>query len=305
MERTTLFIWLAVLADGLAGLTGGLLSERWLSRHLSALVAFAAGALLGAVFLEILPEAVEATGPAAFQWALASFLAIAFVEWFLGRREHVPPHSHSPPSHDPPGPSSTMVPSLLAADALHNIGDGAAVAAAFLVSPQAGVATALAVIAHELPQEVGDYALLRAAGLSRARALLALGGIQLTAVAGAGAVLLGSRMMEGLAGIVLALASGTFLYIGATDLLPELRTGRSPREARGRLLGFLLGLGLVAMAGVVERRLVDEPDRSRTHPERRASNPAGAGPGAYRRPKTAWSRFQPCNSVPGACSGRS
>lgn len=259
MERTTLFIWLAVLADGLAGLTGGLLSERWLKRHLPALVAFAAGALIGAVFLEILPEAVEAAGLGAFRWALASFLALTFIEWFLG------PHHHDHSAHAPGHPHhhdetmkapSTVVPSLLAADALHNIGDGAAVAAAFLVSPQAGLATALAVIAHELPQEVGDYALLRATGLSRARALLALGAVQLTAVAGAGAVLLGSRWVEGLEGIILALASGTFLYIGATDLLPEVRHAANPGAARGRLLGFLLGLALVATAGVLEQHVL-------------------------------------------------
>ncbi|PTL81664.1 ZIP family metal transporter [Vitiosangium sp. GDMCC 1.1324] len=262
MSSTSLFIWLAVLADGLAGLAGGLLSERWLSRHLSALVAFAAGALLAAVFLDIFPEAVATEGPAAFQWAFASFLALALLEWFLGPHHH--DHSHHAPGHphhhEHLDSASTVVPSLLAADALHNIGDGAAVAAAFLVSPQAGVATAMAVIAHELPQEVGDYALLRAAGMPRARALLALGGVQLTAAVGAGAVLLGSRMVEGLEGIVLAIASGTFLYIGATDLLPELRRGSTPREARGRLLGFLLGLALVAVAGVVERQVMG------THP---------------------------------------
>ncbi|HYO54852.1 ZIP family metal transporter [Archangium sp.] len=258
MERTTLFIWLAVLADGLAGLTGGLLSERWLKQHLSTLVAFAAGALLGAVFLEVFPQAVEIAGLGAFHWALASFLALTFAEWFLGPHHHdhsahAPGHPHHP---EHMGTPSTVVPSLLAADALHNIGDGAAVAAAFLVSPQAGVATALAVIAHELPQEVGDYALLRAAGLSRARALLALGAVQLTAAAGAGAVLLGSRWVEGLEGIILALASGTFLYIGATDLLPELRHTASLGASRGRLLGFLLGLALVATAGVVERHML-------------------------------------------------
>jgi zinc and cadmium transporter len=251
MERSTLFIWLAVLANGLAGLTGGLLSEHWLKRHLSALVAFAAGALLGAVFLEVFPEAVETLGPSAFRWALGSFVVLVFIEWFLGSHhdhsQHEPGHHH----HEPLG-SSTVVPSLLAADTLHNVGDGAAVAAAFLVSPQAGVTTALAIIAHELPQEVGDYALLRAAGISRVRALLALAAVQFSAVIGAGAVLLGSQLVEGLEGIILALASGTFLYIGATDLLPELRRSSAPHEVRGRLLGFILGLSLVAAAGAVE-----------------------------------------------------
>jgi zinc and cadmium transporter len=260
MTSPSLLIWLAVLADGLAGLAGGLLSERWMSRHLSALVAFAAGALLGAVFLDIFPEAVATAGPVAFRWALASFLALALLEWFLGPHHH--DHSHHAPDHPHHahgglvGSPSTVVPSLLAADALHNVGDGAAVAAAFLVSPQAGVATAMAVIAHELPQEVGDYALLRAAGLSRMKALMMLAGVQLTAAAGAGAVLMGSQLVRGLEGIVLALASGTFLYIGATDLLPDLRRGSTPQEARGRLLGFLLGLALVAVAGLVERQVL-------------------------------------------------
>lgn len=285
MERTTLFIWLAVLANGLAGLTGGLLTERWMKRHLSALVAFAAGALIGAVFLEVLPEAIHAAGLAAFSWALGSFMLLTLIEWWLG------PHHHDHSTHEPghqhaqPVQSSTVVPSLLAADALHNIGDGAAVAAAFLVSPQAGLATALAMIAHELPQEVGDYALLRAAGFSRARALLVLGGVQLTAVAGAGAVLLGSQLIEGLEGIILALASGTFLYIGATDLLPELRQRTSAHERRGRVLGFLLGIAVVALAGVAERRILGEdaahsPGQHASHPPQDSSLSHGSHPAA-------------------------
>jgi zinc and cadmium transporter len=258
MDLTLLFIGLAVLVDGIAGLAGGLLSERWMARHLSELVAFAAGALLGAVFLDLLPHAVATAGPSAFPWAFTSFLALALFSWLLG------PHHHDHSTHAPGHPhhpehlsdSQSVVPSLLAADALHNLGDGAALAAAFLVSPEAGVATTVAIIAHELPQEVGDYALLRAAGLSRGRSLAALAGVQLTAAVGAGAVLLGSRFMEGLEGIILALASGTFLYIGATDLLPDVRRGGTPRETRGRMLGFLLGVALVAGVGFLEETLL-------------------------------------------------
>lgn len=261
MHPTTLFIWLAVLADGLAGLAGGVLSERWLSRRLSTLVAFSAGALLGAVFLDILPEAVEFSGTGAFRWALVSFLALTLFEWALGphhhdHSEHTSTHKHHP---ERVGASTTVVPSLLAADALHNIGDGAAVAAAFLASPQAGLATTVAVIAHELPQEIGDYTLLRAAGLSRSRALLALGGVQLTSALGAGAVLLGTRLVTGLEGILLALAAGTFLYIGATDLLPELRRASTPQESRGRLIGLLSGVALVAVASLFEQAVARGP----------------------------------------------
>lgn len=241
--HTVLFVFIAVGLDGLAGLAGGVLSERWLQRRLPALVAFAAGTLLSAVFLEVLPEAVEARGNTAFTWAFASFVALALLEWALGHHHHhaeaAAGHAHGPHAH--PG-APTLPATLLASDALHNVGDGAAVAAAFLVSPEAGFATAFAVIVHELPQEVGDYALLRAAGWSRAGALVALAGVQLTAAAGAAGVLLGTRYLPSLQGTVLAIAGGSFLYIGAVDLLPELRRGPDSRQ---RVVGFLCGLLLI------------------------------------------------------------
>ncbi|RKH61040.1 ZIP family metal transporter [Corallococcus aberystwythensis] len=254
--NTVLLVFVAVGLDGLAGLAGGVLSERWLQRRLPALVAFAAGTLLSAVFLEVLPEAVEARGNAAFAWAFASFVALALVEWALGHHHHAAEaaagHAHGHPHahhHGHPG-APTLPAALLVSDALHNVGDGAAVAAAFLVSPHAGFATAFAVIVHELPQEVGDYALLRAAGWSRARSLLALGAVQLTAVVGAAGVLLGTQHLPSLQGTVLAIAGGSFLYIGAVDLLPELRRGPDSRQ---RVVGFLCGLLLIVGLHFAER----------------------------------------------------
>ncbi|RKG96497.1 hypothetical protein D7V97_35565 [Corallococcus sp. CA053C] len=251
-SQTVLLVFIAVGLDGLAGLAGGVLSERWLQRHLPALVAFAAGTLLAAVFLEVLPEAVSARGDAAFTWALGSFVTLALLEWALGHHHHhaeaAAGHAHDHAHGHAHGHTHThgvptLPAALLASDALHNVGDGAAVAAAFLVSPKAGFATAFAVIVHELPQEVGDYALLRAAGWSRLRSLVGLGAVQLTAVAGAAAVLLGTRHLPSLQGTVLAIAGGSFLYIGAVDLLPELRRGP---DSRKRVGGFLCGLLLIA-----------------------------------------------------------
>ncbi|MBZ4375753.1 ZIP family metal transporter [Corallococcus sp. AS-1-6] len=249
--NTVLLVFIAVGLDGLAGLAGGVLSEPWLQRRLPALVAFAAGTLLSAVFLEVLPEAVKAQGDAAFAWAFASFVALALLEWGLGHHHHdaeaAAGHAHG--AHGHPG-SPTLPSALLASDALHNVGDGAAVAAAFLVSPEAGFATAFAVIVHELPQEVGDYALLRAAGWTRARSLAALAAVQLTAAVGAAGVLLGTRYLPSLQGTVLAIAGGSFLYIGAVDLLPELRRGP---DARQRVVGFLCGLLLIGGLHFAER----------------------------------------------------
>lgn len=250
-NQTVLLVFIAVGLDGLAGLAGGVLSERWLQRRLPALVAFAAGTLLSAVFLEVLPEAVEAKGDAAFAWAFASFVVLTLMEWALGHHHHdaasAAGHAHGQHAH----PVSPSLPTaLLVSDALHNTGDGAAVAAAFLVSPEAGFATAFAVIVHELPQEVGDYAILRAAGWPRLRALLALAGVQLTAAVGAAGVLLGTRYLPSLQGTVLAIAGGSFLYIGAVDLLPELRRGPGSRQ---RVVGFLCGLLLIGGLHFAER----------------------------------------------------
>lgn len=232
-------IALTLVLDGLAGLAGGLLSERWLSRHLAALVGFAAGALLAAVFLEVLPETFATFGMGTLTWAFAGFVLLALIEWLLGR-------------HHRGAQNKALPAALLLSDSLHNVGDGAAIAAAFLLSTRVGVGIAIAVIAHEVPQEIGDYALLRHAGWQRARALRALAGVQLTAVLGAVGVVVASGLTRRLTGPVLSLAAGTFLYIGATDLLPELKTGRSFRERCERMIGFLAGIGTILLAGALE-----------------------------------------------------
>jgi zinc and cadmium transporter len=235
---TWTWIALALIVNGLAGLAGGLLSDRRLKQHQPALVGFAAGALVAAVFLDIVPEAYAVLGRASLSWAFGSFVAMALLEWGVG-------HHHAGDHRDV---SATLPTSLLGSDALHNIGDGAAIAAAFLSSPKAGVLVAFAVMVHEVPQEVGDYALLRASGYSRRRALFALFVVQLTAVAGAVAVGLGAKAFDQLSSVMLAVAAGTFLYIGATDLLPEIHAARTPETRRARMLGFLAGAGVLALA---------------------------------------------------------
>ncbi|PYS25361.1 MAG: hypothetical protein DMG11_23015, partial [Acidobacteria bacterium] len=104
------------------------------------------------------------------------------------------------------------------------------------------------------PQEVGDYALLRAAGWKRARALFGLGIVQLTAFLGAAGVILASERFRFGTTIVLSIAAGTFLYIAATDLLPEIRVGRTPADRRERMLGFAAGLGVMALVSSTEMR---------------------------------------------------
>jgi zinc and cadmium transporter len=245
MNLGWLYIGAAILLDGAVGLAGALLPEQWLGRFRAPLVGFAAGALLGAAFLDILPEASETAAGRAWTWALAGFVATAVIE---RAASHV---GHRPRSSEAAIPSALPA-TLIGAAALHNIGDGAAIAAAFLSSTRLGVITTLAVLAHEVPHEVGDYVVLRASGMRRVRALMALAAVQLTAAVGAVAVVLASSFFAHASGVVLAIAGGTFVYIGATDLLPDvLRAERDPRARTLALLGFLLGVAAVAVLQVV------------------------------------------------------
>jgi zinc and cadmium transporter len=238
MIATWLWVAAAVTVDGAAALVGGLLPESWLQRRRAGLIGFAAGALLGAAMLDILPEAIELRGVEALWWATGSFIGIALAEWSLSVHVHrrggtpapVPPHT------------------LLASDALHNIADGVAIATAFLLSVPLGVVTSLAVIVHEVPEEVGDYVLLREAGISKRSALVALAGVQATAAIGAFGTLVAASQTRQLAGIALSIAAGTFLFIAATDLLPEvLRSQVGRRDRLEAVTGFVLGAAAIAL----------------------------------------------------------
>lgn len=228
----------ALLLNGAAALAGGVLAEAWLVSHRLALIGFAAGVLLGATLLDIVPEAIAASGTGSLVWLLASFVLMALFEATVARHGH----------RRGVAPSRVVPLALLGSDALHNIADGAAIAASFLSSIRLGVVTTLAVILHEVPEEIGDYVLLRASGISRGRALLALSGVQLTAGLGAAATLLAWSRFESLSGVVLAVAAGTFLYISATDLLPAVL--HVDERDRGRplgLLGFAAGVMIAAV----------------------------------------------------------
>lgn len=229
----------AITFNGAVALVGGLLPEAWLERRRAGLFGFAAGTLLLVALLDILPEAIESRGVEALWWCAGGFIAVALAEWSLS--SHVHRRGGGAPAAVPPL-------TLLASDALHNITDGMAIAAAFLISVPLGVVTSLAVILHELPEELGDYVLLRAAGVSKRRALLALAGVQGTAALGAFGTLAAASQAASLAGIALSIAAGTFLFIAATDLLPEvLRKGTTRHERTESVIGFGFGAAVVAI----------------------------------------------------------
>jgi len=205
----------------------GIALLRATEKTLLRLVAFAAGTFLAGFFLHILPK-ISGLGESAFLVTLLSFTLFGIIEKFL--------HFHS---HDTRRTIGWM---NLLGDFLHNFLDGAAIAAAFKLDPSFGWLVTFMVLAHEVPQELGDYAVLRVSGFSRGKALALNFLTALSAVAG---VLAGWFLpLNPL--FLLAVAGGTFLYIAASDLIPLLREEvRDWREFWVALLFFFAGIGLM------------------------------------------------------------
>ena len=236
---TLLMILLATLVSGvLSVLLTASLALTWLLRFADRMVAYAAGVLLTLAFTELLPEAVEMglephlTG----QWLLAGVIVFFLLEKAALWRHA---HGHEGHLHRP------QVSMIVLGDGLHNFVDGVLIAAAFLVDPALGWTTAIAVLAHELPQEIGDFMVLLNAGVSKARALA------LNALSGGAMVLGGVAGYYALAGAqsavpyVLVMAAASFLYIAVADLIPELHRHRGFRDAASQLA--LIGLGVASM----------------------------------------------------------
>ncbi len=212
-EGMWLWVTIAVALDGALVLVGALIPEHWLERYRAPMLGFAAGALLATGVHELLPEVMALEGLLGLGLAAGAMIVLGVIALMSKRRA-----SHRSP---------VLPAALLTSDGLHNLGDGVAIAAAFLVDIKLGVTTSAAVMLHELPEEIADYALLRAVGMQRTRALLALVAVQLTAGIGAAGVLLASSLVTRAQGGLLAIASGLFLYIALVDLLPAMWRARS------------------------------------------------------------------------------
>lgn len=215
------------------------------------LLAYAVSTLLALAFLELLPHAL-ADGPArpVLAVTLGGFVACFLLEKLLRlphRHAHAHAHAGEPPEARPAGAL------ILAGDAVHNFVDGVIVAAAFSSSVPLGILTALAVLVHELPQELGDFVILLQSGWAPERALAANALGALTTLPGALAGYLAGGWLAPHLPWLLALAAANFLYIAATDLAPLLHheTGLAAglRQAAGLLLGLLTLLGLQRWLG--------------------------------------------------------
>jgi zinc and cadmium transporter len=247
---TLLYIVLATAAGGvLSVLIAAGLTVAVLGRLVRQLVSLSAGLLLGVALLHVLPEAFESRAGAheLFATLLAGLLFFFLLEkaelYRHGHHHEGDGHDHHHHfDHQQAGQGGWAV---LVGDAIHNFCDGVVIAAAFLVDTGLGVVTALAVIAHEIPQEVGDYIVLLNAGFSRPKALAfnALSG--LGAVAGGVLGYFAVGPWEALFPYFLVVACSSFIYVAVADLIPQLQKPLPLRETLSQLAWIAAGLAVV------------------------------------------------------------
>jgi zinc and cadmium transporter len=248
------------LAMSLLGLTGGLFliwQERFVHRSSRYFLSFAAGSILGAALLELLPEALDRgtiTGEQAGMYGLFGIIIFFILEKLLIMHHHSHDHAMEVVVHRSFFHSLKAArPLVIVGDAFHNFLDGAVIAIAFCTDLRVGIITALAVIAHELPQEIGDFSILIHSGMKKSRVIAwnVLGAF----VSPLGA-LVGYSAFSSFAAIeapILAIVVGNFIYLALADLFPTIK--HEPRLSRSALqIGLLLfGIALMWWIGVVLR----------------------------------------------------
>lgn len=204
-------------------------------------VSFSAGALFGGAFLHLLPESIEKFGfkNEIFLYLLSGIILFFVLEKFIHWR-----HCHILTSKDHPHPFAIM---NLMGDGVHNFIDGLVIAGSYIVSIPLGIATTIAVVLHEIPQEIGDFGVLIHGGFTRAKALLANFLTALTAVLGVlVSLLIGLRYGSYLV-FLLPFTAGGFIYIAGSDLIPELHKECEASKSLIQLAGVLLGILVMMM----------------------------------------------------------
>lgn len=239
----------AVLLVSLVSLTGVFLftlRQDVLEKFLLSLISFSTGALLGDVFLHIIPEMAEEAD--AFPTALIVVLGGIVLSFALEKIIHWR-HCHVIPSEQHYHPVGVL---NLFGDALHNFIDGALIAGSFLVSIPIGVATTVAVVLHEIPQEIGDCAILLYSGYAKGRVLFLNFLSASAAILGAVLILLSSASLPLLGKTLLPLAAGNFLYIAGSDLIPELHKETRMPQALLQLSCMVAGIFIMYALTMVE-----------------------------------------------------
>lgn len=224
----------------------GILFLSWntirLKKIVFVLVSLAVGALFGDAFFHLIPESANlhtdphATGILVVVGILFFFILEKFILW---RHDHT--ISESTKHIKPLGYMS------LAADGIHNLIDGVLIGASFMVSPELGFSTTLAIVLHEIPQEIADFGVLTHSGFSVQKAIWLNLGTALTAVLGAALVLIIDQRVENFVNYIVPVAAGGFIYLAGSDLIPELKKENSIKKSMMQFVCILAGLGLILL----------------------------------------------------------
>lgn len=244
MTSAYLYAFLSVLlvsGISLVGVSALSLGARKLQGALFLLVALAIGALLGDAFIHLIPEAFEKyENPVTVSLLIIAGMLVFFwfeklLHWHHGHHgdiEEIVGEHHIKP----------LGKLILWSDGLHNFLDGLIIGASYLINTQVGIATTLAVILHEIPQEIGDFGVLLHAGYTQKKALLYNFISALTAIGGVLVIVVVGQSIEQVIDLVIPFAAGTFIYIAAADLVPELHKQRGSSTAL-EFVAILLGVG--------------------------------------------------------------
>lgn len=237
--NTILTIVILVFIGSVAGLAGGLVllwNEKFARKNSIHLISFAAGVMIATAFLDLLPDAIAHGGENIFIIILAGLVLFFLAEDFILHFHHHEEHAHS---------LRSAVPLIAISDTIHNFVDGVVIASAFLADPKLGYVVATATFFHELPQEIGDFAVLISAGISKTKVILINLVSALASFVGAFLAIFFINKFDGAMGPLLGLATGMFLYISSADILPQLVKEENRLSRWHTAAFFLTGIALV------------------------------------------------------------
>lgn len=236
---------LSVLAISIISLIGVITlstREHLLRKYVFLFVSLAVGALLGDAFIHLIPESIETLGSATLVGVLIMIGILVF--FIIEKVLHW--HHHGLDEENHTHPIGKMI---LISDGFHNFIDGVIIGASYMVSTEVGIATTIAVMLHEIPQEIGDFGVLLHAGYTKARALLLNFLSALTALVGLGVVVLIGAYAESLIVWLLPIAAGGFIYIAIADLIPELH--KTKHRGFAVLQSVIVVIGVLLMASLL------------------------------------------------------
>lgn len=222
----------------LIGIFSLLFQDKWLDKILFLLIGFAAGGLIGGAFLHLMPEALERSQTNVFLYVILGFISFFILEKYFYWR-----HCHN-------GICDVHIFTYLnlIGDGIHNFTDGLVIGASFIVSINFGIITTLVIIFHEVPQEIGDFAVLVYGGFNRFRALLFNFASALTCVLGTVTGYFVSKNIENFSPFLLSFTAGGFIYIAACDLVPELHKQPGLKRSTLSMFAFLCGIFFILLA---------------------------------------------------------